>query len=731
MKWAITMKKVSLFIALCIGCNSYVFAEDETTVVLDSTTVVAVANKQERPISEVVGAVSVISAEHIANTNSENMSDTLRYETTISMENSGTRFGDSGINIRGIGKNRVAVEVDGITNAKQFSIGSYSNAGSIFPDTNLIKSIEILNGPASTLYGSDAIGGIVSIHTWNPEDLTRLMDDNRYSKIRLGYDGKTHGRVLSGITAWDGDKGGVILSVTQRDGKALVNNSDNPIQDIGDWDEQTLFSKFVINTSNSNNLSFGITASQRDNFTQLNSVIGQGRFSRTTDLHAQDKSDNYKVTLDYDFAINNNWFDDGLIRTYYQQTQFDQNSFEKRSSRRGSKLSQFRHFEYDQDNFGIELNLTKQFINDRFIQNVIYGIEYKSSKIEELRDGFETNLSTGVSQPFILGEVFPRRDFPNSHVKELGVFVLDEIKIEDSRWTIIPALRFDNYDLTPARDRLFDTNGVDTQVVSVSESDFSPKFGLLYEINNDSSFYAQYVRGFRAPPFDDVNIGFNIPLFHIRAIANPDLKSETSNGFEIGFRYFGDSHQLNIAAFLTKYDDFIETKARLGFDPITRTVLFQSRNIDKAEISGFEINHKWQINDSWSTYTTLGLTHGVNKTKDEPLNSISPAKLVNNLKWTSSNKLWELNLYSTFVAKQDRVALERHSLFNPAGYSIFDFFVNYQVSKNQNIRLGLFNLTDKEYWDWQQVRNFSEDDVLVDALSKPSRNISLSFSYAF
>ncbi|HFC30954.1 MAG TPA: TonB-dependent receptor, partial [Oceanospirillales bacterium] len=438
--------------------------------------------------------------------------------------------------------------------------------------------------------------------------------------------------------------------------------------------------------------------------------------------------ENYKITMNYDFSVDNGFVDEGVIRSYYAQTKFIQDTNEKRNSRRGTPLAQYRHFTFSQKNIGLELNLYKTYESSWATHQLVYGFDFKSADIEELRDGTETNLTTGVTVPMILGEVFPRRDFPNSQVDELGLFILDEIKLADSAWTIIPALRVDYYKLTPSRDALFDVNGADTEVVSINTSDFSPKLGLMYAINDNANIYAQYVRGFRAPPFDDVNIGLNIPLFHIRAIANPDLKSETSNGFEFGYRYFGETQQFNLTAFFTKYHDFIETKARIGFDAATETVLFQSRNIDKAEISGLELSHKWQINDNFSCYTSLALTRGVNQTKDEPLNSISPAKAVNNIQWNSDNNKWNVNLYSTFVAKQDRVSTERHDLFQPAGYSVYDLFIDYKLAEKQNLRFGLFNLTNKKYWDWQQVRNFEENDAVLQALSKPSRNLSFSYS---
>jgi len=723
------MKKIFILIALSLIFPNHILAEDESTIELDKTTVVAVASKQMRPIMEVIGAVSVISANDISNTNSENMADTLRYESNIHMENAGTRFGSSGINIRGVGQNRVAIEVDGVTNAKQFSIGTYSNATAQFPETDLIKKIEILNGPASTLYGSDAIGGIVSINTWNPEDLTSINASDRYTKFRIGYDGKTHGRVISGLTAWDNDTIDGIVSFTQRDGKGLINHdSVHLARDFSDWDEQTLFSKFVVNTSGINTLKFGFTGTQRENDTQINSFIGQGRFLRTTELSAQDNSDNYKLTLDYDFSLNNQLFDDGILRTYVATTSFDQDTFEKRSSRRGTPLAQFRHFEYEQQNTGIELNLNKQYSTDSAVHNIIYGVEFTSANIEELRDASETNLSTNVTLPIILGEVFPRRDFPNSKINQLGVFMLDEINLVDSSWTIIPAIRFDYYDLNPGRDTLFDANGIDTQIVSITETDISPKLGVLYEIDQNSNLYAQYVRGFRAPPFDDVNIGLNIPIFNLRAIANPGLKSETSNGLEFGYRYFGKSNQCNLTLFHTDYNDFIESKARIGVDPETGTMLFQSRNIDDAEIYGVEFSHKWQINDSFSSYSTLALSRGNNKTNNQPLNTISPAKAINTISWVSKNNLWNINLYSTLNAAQDRVDETNDEFFKPAGFAVFDLMSSYKISNKQQLKLGITNLTNKKYWNWQQVRNFDVNEPIIDALSQPSRTVSLSYS---
>jgi hemoglobin/transferrin/lactoferrin receptor protein len=697
---------------------------DDSVVKLDTT--VVIANKQLRPIQDIIGDVTIITAENIANTNSEDLADTLRYESNIHVEDAGSRFGTTGINIRGIGKNRVAIEVDGTPTSKQFSIGSYSNAGTNLPETDLIKSIEILNGPASTLYGSDAIGGIVSIQTWNPEDLTRKSHDSGYNKIRLGYDGKRHARVITGITAWDSEKLGGIVTATHRDGMGLINHNDfHDKRDFSDWDEQSLFSKFVTSTDNGNSLIFSIKGSQRDNDTQINSFIGQGRFSRTTELLAEDHSKDFASNIEYSFNLNNTVFDDGLFRFFYADTKFEQDTFEKRSSRSGTPLAQWRHFEFKQKRIGFELNLNKSYSTDNTVHNIVYGLEIVQSDVEELRNASETNLINNITVPAILGEVFPRRDFPNSTVQEIGIFMLDEITFDNSNWTIVPAIRFDFYDLDPNRDALFDANGTDTEIVSLSESDISPKVGFLYDFNDSSNLYLQYVRGFRAPPFDDVNIGLNIPIFNIRAIANPDLKSEHSNGFEIGYRYFGKNHIFNFAAFNSDYRDFIETKARIGVDIDTGTLLFQSRNIDEANIYGFEFDYFWNIDNQWSLATNLAWTKGKNQMTNENLESISPAKAVVNLNWNSANDLWSTKLFTTLNKSKSSID---DDIFNTPASTVVDLMIHRKLSKSSHIRLGLFNLFNKKYWNWQQVRNFDAADPIIESLSQPSRNISISYS---
>jgi len=701
--------------------------DPEDSTELDN--MVVVAYKQARPVQDVVGDVSVISAAQMSETLSQDMASAIKYEANINIEDGGTRFGTTGINIRGIGGNRVAIEVDGIPNAKTFNLGSYSFATAGFPEIDLIQNIEILKGPASTLYGSDALGGIVAIRTWDPDVLLAQKDmGDNWTQFKIGYDGIRHGRFATLSSAWDFDQHGLILSATQRDGKGVVNENSNLAKDTADWDAQSIFVKWKVNMANGNTLTFGLVANQKSQISQINSFIGQGRFSRTTELSGDDDSSDQKLSVAYDFLINGGFADEGRLNIYQANTQFEQNTYENRFSSRGTPQFQYRQFNFDSNRVGLELNFTKQIISENTQHQLIYGLEWTQSEVKESRDAAETNLTTGVTTQVVLGENFPLRDFPKTDVQELGLFIHDEITFNDSKWTLVPAMRFDHYDLSPNRDLLFDNGAGQAEVVSITASDFSPKLGVMYDVNDDINLYAQYVRGFRAPPYDDVNIGFNLALFNYQAIPNPDLKSETSDGFEFGFRYDNESHQIDLNLFHNDYNNLIVSRDLIGLDPASNALIFQSRNINDATIYGAELDYSWQITNQWSTAWSVAWTRGDNNNTDQPLNHISPAKASGNFKWHSVNKKWQAGLYGIFSQAKTRIDDADDELFKAPGYAIFDVTMGYQISANSHLNFGLFNITDKKYWLWQQVRNFDASDAIIEAMTQASRQAKIAYS---
>jgi hemoglobin/transferrin/lactoferrin receptor protein len=721
-----TKTLIGALLALSGGAVAQPESPAEQPTELDN--LVVVAYKQPRPVQEVVGDVTVIGAEQLEHTLSQDMASAVKYAANIHVEDAGTRFGTSGLNIRGIGGNRVAIEIDGVPNAKAFDLGSYSFATGTFPDIDLIQNIEILNGPASTLYGSDALGGIVAINTWDPDVLLARLPDEDWSRLSLGYDGKTHARFVTLSSAWDYGQHALLLSASQRDGKGVVNENSSLDKDTADWDAQSVYAKWVLDTASGNRWTLGFRGQHKDRFTQINSFIGVGRFVRTTALSGEDDNQDVQLSLEHAFNLSAALADDGTALLYHGATDFQQNSFEHRSSRRGTPLFQFRQFNYDSDRTGLELNFTKAFTTGNNSHQLIYGLEFVETEVTESRNALETNLLSNTTTDVVLGEQFPLRDFPITQVRELGLFIHDEIALGDSDWTLVPALRWDHHDLSPRRDALFDNGAGDVPVVSITESDFSPKLGVMVDLSDTINLYAQYVRGFRAPPYDDVNIGFNLALFNYQAIPNPELRSETSDGYEIGMRYSGDELQLRLNLFHNDYQDLIVSRDLVGVDPDTNGLIFQSRNVEDATIYGAELDLEWRFSDNWSTGWQLAWTRGENDRTGQPLNHISPPKATGQLNWQAADGRWDATLYGVFSQAQNRVDDPDDELFRTPGFATWDLVAGHQISANSQLRLGIYNLSDKKYWLWQQVRNFDQAEPLIEALTQASRHVKLSYS---
>ena len=124
--------------------------------------IVVVAHKTERSIRDVAANVTILARQDLGLELATSIADALRYTPGIDYEGAGTRFGTEGINIRGIGGNRVAMLIDGVPLSDQFDVGSFSNATRDFVNAGFIQRAEVLHGPASALYGSAAIGGVIA-----------------------------------------------------------------------------------------------------------------------------------------------------------------------------------------------------------------------------------------------------------------------------------------------------------------------------------------------------------------------------------------------------------------------------------------------------------------------------------------------------------------------------------------------------------------------------------------
>ena len=116
------------------------------------------------------------------------------------------------------------VQTDGIAMPTSFAIGSFSNANRNFTDLDTLKRVEIVRGPASSLYGSDALGGVVAFVTKDPADYLKDGKDS-YVGLKFGYDGEWKG-LLGGVTsAFGGEHWSGMVNLNHRQGQETGNKA--------------------------------------------------------------------------------------------------------------------------------------------------------------------------------------------------------------------------------------------------------------------------------------------------------------------------------------------------------------------------------------------------------------------------------------------------------------------------------------------------------------------------
>jgi hemoglobin/transferrin/lactoferrin receptor protein len=701
--------------------------EDSVDPPVDQTIdqIVVVAHKDKRSIRDIAANVTVMSRADLNSMLATSLADAFRYLPGVDYEAAGTRFGTEGINIRGIGGNRVAILVDGVPLSDQFDTGSFSNATRDFIDAGLVQNIEVLHGPASALYGSSAIGGVVAVRTPDPADIIRSeRSGGDFLGTWRGADSSAHGQAMF---AFGSDSLGVLAGYSWRDGEETESAAGPKGIDTKDYNRQTALLKFVADDRWGRTWRASVIHQDSNTTSELNSVLGAGRYRSTTALEGDDTNKMDVINLAYEFGSPESFIDSGVIRAYYEVASIEQLTLDERAAAR-TPVSIDRFFSYDQEIKGVELNFWKSMSGETFSHRLGFGLEYRDRTTEEYRDGLSTNLASGDQTNVLLGEVFPLRDFPISRTKETAAFIEDTISFGD--WKVIAAVRADQFDLSPDADAMYLEDYPTYELVGLRESDLSPKLGVIYNVTPSIDLYAQYSHGFRAPPYSDANISLDLPFFGYRAIPNPDLKSESSDGFDIGIRWQGIQSSARFSAFRTSYEDFIESKINLGVDPLTGFTMFQSQNIRETQIEGLEAgwNSRFGGAEAFGLDGSAYYARGDNKDTGEALNSVGPAQAVLGFSWFSPNEKQQIRLKGTFTDAYDRRDESGGEVFKPAGYAIFDLYLTQRIGNHAIVRAGLHNLTDRTYWNWSDVRGLTPDDPLIPFLAQAGRSASISLN---
>ncbi len=717
-----------------------------------SKVVVTGALKEELAIAESAATIAHFNAQNVDRLNATSLEDLLMYEPGVQVDLSKSGgLGD--VRIRGVGENKVMIAVDGAPLPDNFNFGPYVSMDRGYFDIDAMKSIDIIKGPMSTLYGGSALAGGIFMQTKDPSDFIKT-GQRIGGEAKVGYRSATQETLVSGTVAGlITDKFSAFARLTytnpkERDnhyGKAsseAVMGPDRNHPNATDSDRYNFLTKWVYDLNPDNRISLTYEDFRDTTNATPYSEIGKvTRSYKQLSLHQKDKNRRQQIAIRHDFNYETALFDRGFWHAYYQKNRAQQWSDEQRQmTMAGYTMQRDRYNTFDNKSFGFGTEFTKGIAqSDSVFHNLTYGLNYRDSRIKTSRHGSSINLENNQS---VEREPFPNKSFPDSTVREIGIFLQDRISFFDGQFEAIAGIRYDHYKLDPKHGTVFETANAGTlPPSSVSKSQFSKRLALLWHPTEENTIFVNYSEGFRAPTYSAVNIGFSNPAHGYTSRSNPDLKPESSRSYELGWNYIDETKSFSVTGFYVDYKNFIEEQTAVGADPNTGWLIFQSVNLGKSKIYGLEAKAHMDLftiqngNGIIGLNASLAYAKGEEKQSKNPINSVEPLTAVVGVDYTYLDKIFLSARVKAVQAKKENDISQPTDPRSPRlsrapGYATVDLIAEYKPQKDITINAGLYNILDKDYTTWSNWQRTSAGQPRKRA-SNPGFNAALSIKYEF
>ncbi|WP_017906194.1 TonB-dependent receptor [Pseudomonas asplenii] len=748
-----------------LGDNNVVLERRAGGATLNLQQVTISATRQEQDVSSVPNTVTVQDRQQLDRQNVNNIRQLVRYEPGVSVGGAGLRGGGiSGYNIRGIDGDRILTQVDGVEIPDSFFNGPYAQTHRNYVDPEIVKRVEILRGPASVLYGSNAIGGAVSYFTLDPSDIIKPGQDVG-ARLKTGYSSADNSWLTSATFAGrTGDFDG-LLHLSQRNGRETESYGDTGGTGLTRTEANpetnrttNVLAKLGWNYSDDSRLGLTYERYKSDIDTNQRSAVG-GPFSNGAGVGMyRSRTGNDTVTrerfgIENSFGLDSAMADRLKLSLNYQTAKTDESTLEDYFPF-VRRVLRSRDTVYKEQQWVLDAQADKAFNIGETDHLLTYGTTLKQQKVTGSRSGSGTCLAisvvpgqgcTTVGGNSPLDRLAKSSDFPDPTIDTYSLFAQDQINWD--KWTFLPGLRYDYTQLKPHITQAFintitAAGGGDIDGSNKTWHRVSPKFGLTYALTDQYTWYGQYAEGFRTPSakalygrFQNGTTGYNVE-------PNPNLEPEKSKSYETGLRGRFDAGSFDVAVFYNKYRDFInEDAVAPGYSELT----FQTNNIKHATIKGAEVKGRLNLDHFGApqglyTQGSVAYAYGRNDDSGEPINSVNPLTGVFGLGYDQEK--YGALLSWTLVKRKDRVddstfnapdGLTSSKQFKTPGYGVLDLTGFYKVTDDVTVNAGLYNLTDKKYWNWDDVRGYDgvgEAGVLspanLDRLTAPGRNFSVN-----
>lgn len=707
--------------------------------------IVIAASKWEQNKEEVPNEILSISAQEIQTSQAQTVADLLQKTGQVFVQKS--QLGGGSPTLRGFAANRVLIVVDGVRmNNAIFRSGNLQNIISI--DPNVLQEAEVVFGPGSVIYGSDALGGVMDFHTLTPKfsKNTLLVNSNtmlRYSTVN--QEKTTHIDIQLG-----GKKLAFISSFSYSDYDDLRTGS-NFNKDYGDFGKRFHYAD-RINGQDILVPNTDITQQKFTGFAQW-SAVNKLRYkpAKNIELNYSLYHSNTSNFPRYDRLAQPSGNGLRNVVWYYGPQKWTMHRLEVRLFK--------RNYFYNEAKINASYQLFEESRHDRK-----FGNNFLRHQLEKVK---VFTLNIDLDKKFLKSELFYGLEFTNNDVGSQAHqenIISGEITDENSRYpdggsqysSIAGYLSY-KYHLSKKLTSSIGTrynwvtlNGASTNTdaivngfnkFDITNSTVSGSIGLAYLPFDDTKIDFVASTGFRSPNIDDVGKVFEIDNndngIPIVVVPNPDLKPEYSYNAEVGVsQQLFDKVKLNIVGYYTYLTNaivrgsiVINGNTAIEINGVMSELRAQV-NADEAYIYGGSASINWELPYHFYFNSNFTITKGRDKTNDQPLRHTTPN--FGKTTFGYKHKRFNVQFYSEYNGNRFRKDIPSSEIDDKSylygihtsdsdkdgspEWATFNLKVNLEINKTFSISTALENITDLHY------RPYSS------GISAPGRNFIISLS---
>lgn len=634
-------------------------------------TVIVTATRLKKPLSEVGRSIAVVSRDEIESLQPQSVPQVLAFEPNITVAG-GPRASTQAVNIRGLQGNKILQTVDGAR--QSFESG---HRPSYFLDPELLRSVEAVRGPSSSLWGSGAVGGLVAQNTITARDLL-ADDENLGGFIKTGYDDNNDGSTSTGAIA--GASGAVsgLISAYHRDSDDIELGNGDKLHGSGSNSHGGMV-KVNWEMTDKQAVELIYRHSDWDGSVPTNAAAELNDSSNFM-IDRKQKTDNVNLAYSFDG-------DSDLVNVealaYANRVEMDE-----------TRKSDARDDSTKLDVIGFNLSNLSEFGK----LQLMYGVDSYREKFNADRGGDNRPVP------------------PDAESTAWGAYVLASMPLATD-WNLELGVRYDDFE-TDASDLNSNT----------SDSATSPSAAIVWDASDWLMLSLRYDRAFRAPGAEELySTGYHFcisPSFCNQFQPNPDLEPEKASNVELSAKMAfadiagADVIHVEMSAFENKVDNFIE-QIVVGpfFVPVMDGGYTTWVNVDEATIKGGEVSASY-VRGGLSFRTSYGLVRGEDDNTNEDITNIPADTLKLDLAYNFSDFNLVTGVRYTYADNQNRTNYEENTNdTNYDSYGVTDLYASWTPAFMSNLcfDLNVNNLEDKYYRRaWEELYEAGRE-VIVSA----------------